>query len=142
MNQEDRDRLHELESMLDDECDGDLSAMDDDDRAELRELRAMVREEKRTAKALAKFDKARIVWQVTWPKSRLNEATGEYDVPTGEVDRFYTLDKATAEKMARDTDGTIEEVARQALTGRFFEALAYTDEGEVPGYCQEDEVIR
>jgi len=140
MTQKDRDRLRELENLLADDYDGDLREMDDDDRDELKDLRTLAREEKRTAKALAKFDKARIVWQVTWPIHLLNKETGEYDVPTGEFDRFYALDKATAAQVARDTDGTIEEVARQTLTGRFLEVICYTDEGEAVGYAHQDEV--
>jgi hypothetical protein len=136
MTQDDLERLSELEAMLDKDAE-----LDEDERAELRELRAIAREEKRTAKALAKFDKARIVWQVTWPIHLLNKETGEYDLPTGEFDRFYALDKATAELVARDTDGTIEEVARQALTGKFLEVICYTDEGAAVGYAHPDDEV-
>ena len=101
MTPEDLKRLQELEDLLD-EYDGELSEMDEDDRDELKELRSKAREEKKRAKALAKFDKARTVFRVVDPD--------EGD--------FYMLDLATAQKWA-GTRYSVEEVDRKTLTGKF-----------------------
>lgn len=105
MTPEDLERLQELEDLLEDECGGDLSEMDEDDRAELKELRSMAREKKKRAKALAKFDKARTVFRVNTPD--------DPDDPC-----FYVLDLATAQKWA-GTRYSVEEVDRKTLTGKF-----------------------
>jgi len=98
---EDEERLAELEDLVD--ADEDL---DEDTRAELRELRGMAREEKARAKALAKFDKARVVFRVVDPD--------EGD--------FYTLDLATAQKCIVGAQ-PIEQVERAALSGKIATAV-------------------
>lgn len=130
MTPEDLKRLQELEDLLD-EYDGELSEMDEDDRDELKELRSKAREEKKRAKALAKFDKARTVFRVIAPDS-----DGDY----------YMLDLATAQKWA-GTKGSVEEVDRKTLTGKFTNVTmgGYIGDSEDFGYAEvyvadEDEV--
>ena len=126
MTPEDLKRLQELEDLLDEYGD-ELSEMDEDDRAELKDLRSEARDEKRRAKTLAKFDKARTVFKVTTPESRLkdgitwNTRTGDDALdfePTGEYDICYTLDLATAQRLAVETS-SIDEIDRKTLAGKF-----------------------
>ena len=105
MTPEDQERLQELEDLLEDEHDGELSEMDEDERDELKALRSQARDEKRRAKVLAKFDKARTVFRVNTPD--------DPDDPC-----FYVLDLATAQKWA-GTRYSVEEVDRKTLTGKF-----------------------
>ena len=121
MTPEEQERLQELEDLLEDECDGELSEMDEDDRAELKDLRIMAREEKRRAKAMAKFDKARTVFKVTAP------IIGAGNTPTGENYVCYTLDLATAHECTADDPSSIEEIDRKSLTGRYSGAECFTD---------------
>ena len=109
MTPEDLKRLQELEDLLEDECGGELSEMDEDDRDELKDLRSMAREEKKRAKTLAKFDKARTVFRVDTPEDT-------------ESPCFYVLDLATAQKWA-GTRYSVEEVDRKTLTGKFTSAI-------------------
>lgn len=92
MKAEDIELLNELEAL---QRAGE--ELDEDDRASLKELRAEARDEKRTEKALAKFNKAKTVFKV--------------DDDDG--DGSYFLDLATASKW-----GTAQEVDRATLTGR------------------------
>ena len=111
MTPEDLKRLQELEDLLEDEHDGDMREMDEDERDELKDLRSMAREEKKRAKTLAKFDKARTVFRVDTPEDT-------------ESPCFYVLDLATAQKWA-GTKGSVEEVDRKTLTGKFTLSLIH-----------------
>lgn len=142
MSSEDQERLQELEDLLEDEYGGELSEMDEDDRDELKALRIEARDEKRTAKALAKFDKARTVFKVMTPESRLKDGvtwetcTGDDALdfePTGEYDICYTLDLATARRLAVEKS-TIEEIDRPTLTGKFVLA-----QGMIPCYVAHED---
>ena len=88
----DEDRLQELIDQGEE--------LDEDERAELGELRSQARSEKQAAKMLAKFDKARVVFRVVDPDD------GD----------FYMLDLATAQKWAGKHN--IEQVERKALVGK------------------------
>ena len=121
MTPEEQERLQELEDLLEDEHDGELSEMDEDDRAELKDLRIMAREEKRRAKAMAKFDKARTVFKVTAP------IIGAGNTPTGENYVCYALDLATAHECTEDEPSGIEEIDRKSLTGRYSGEDCFTD---------------
>ena len=115
MTTEDQERLQELESLLEDEYGDELSEMDEDDRAELKDLRSEAREEKKRAKALAKFDKARTVFRVTVP------IIGAGNKPTGQNSVVYALDLTTAREWAGEAgeESNIEEIDRKSLTGKF-----------------------
>ena len=146
MTPEDLARLQELESLLEDEYGDELSEMDEDDRAELKDLRSEARDEKRRAKTLAKFDKARTVFKVTTPESRLkdgitwNTRTGDDALdfePTGEYDICYTLDLATAQRLAVETS-SIDEIDRKTLSGEFRFAEVMDERGVIPCYVADE----
>ena len=146
MTPEDLARLQELESLLEDEYGDELSEMDEDDRAELKDLRSEARDEKRRAKTLAKFDKARTVFKVTTPESRLkdgitwNTRTGDDALdfePTGEYDICYTLDLATAQRLAVETS-SIDEIDRKTLSGEFSFVEGMDERGMIPCYVADE----
>jgi hypothetical protein len=121
MTPEEQERLQELEDLLEDEHDGDMREMDEDERDELKDLRSMAREEKKRAKALAKFDKARTVFKVT------TQIIGAGNTPTGENYVCYALDLATAHECTDRDSSSIEEIDRKSLTGRYSGAECFTD---------------